>query len=614
MAGLGIQIPIIFTAVANEALSSTNALGKSLNSVSRAMIELTSKGTTFEMGQISGNGILNGLYQERANQYKVQAGLLGNMSNAALNFNAAIAQGSMTSDMENITKTLTDFNILLGDNSKLLNKIEMGEVYNKLGSKNIELTSESLTKLNSVFNDLSDGNKAIANQMLEDFNTAVSSKDATPEQIMAKANAIGILSDKFETMGKVKAFATQMGQIAKSAIGLTSLIRVLSEVADAHGKVAESAWEMGLAHEQSMGKMNTSSMGASQAVRHTADAMGDSALRVASATKTGFGEAAAAMSQLARLRITKNIDEMENLAVITTEMGIALGIGSDSAAQFVKDLVVIGGVPVSMVKKAADALVTVQYNLGLTGEEATAVMSQVGKMMRQFQLFGGSAKQVDKVVEEVAKLSVVFTQAGLDASEAHQMLNDLLDPTKIEQNVLLWKGLGMSAAQGMQLMQGDGAQLENIAERQVDLARSLKAQYGGNVFALQAMAEAHGMSLATVQGLAAVQAELSTDEQKAIDTREAADAARQGMMKQLKMLWDSISIILHKAIFPVLTKIMTVVGWISSGIAAVSGAFDKITKGSNELIKNGNVFEKIIGWIGKSGMFAVNAGIALAIA
>ena len=296
---------------------------------------------------------------------------------------------------------------------------------------------------------------------------------------------------------------------------------------------------------------------------------------VASQTGTAVKDAADAMNALVNIRAVDNVKDLRELGVVSLQMSQALGLSTSEAAQFIKELKVIGGLSNSEVKLAANSFAEVQASIGLSEAEAQNASVQIGKMVRQMRAFGTTRTNISVVSKEVAKMTAVFEKVGLSASDANGILDKMMDPDRINENILLWNGMGMSAQQGIGLMMGEGGNMANMTDKMIGLAKKLKSQYGNNIFALKQMSEAYGLSLDKVQALSSLTADQVAVQKKENALQEQANKARASMQKSMDRIKNSLMIILEKFLTPILNILTPII----SGIASVvEGAFSLTSK------------------------------------
>jgi hypothetical protein len=327
----------------------------------------------------------------------------------------------------------------------------------------------------------------------------------------------------------------------------------------------------------------------STAVDGISDAFGDtfkSAARVQTvmnatmdvAIQTGLSvqDAAQAMNELTNIRAVNNVKDLKDLGVVSVQLSQAIGLSTSEAANFIKDLKVIGGLTNSDVKLAANSFAEVQASIGLSAAEAQSASVQIGKMVRQMRAFGTTRTNIQVVSREVAKMTAVFEKVGLSASDANGIIDKMMDPDRINDNILLWNGLGMSAQQGIGMMMGQGGNMLNMTDKMVGLAKKLKSQYGNNIFALKQMAEAYGLSLDKVQALSSLTADQIKVQNKENALQDQANKSRASLQKSMDRIKNTLMVVLEKFLTPMINILTPALTFIADGLQAVGGLLGKM--------------------------------------
>jgi len=432
----------------------------------------------------------------------------------------------------------------------------------------------------------------------------------TVEGVESVAKSLKDMTEQAKLMADMKdGFANKisgMKRYISIALGLSSIQQIFTEILNVQNELARSTFQMGrfaTAGYDNISKGAQRAIASNQdyrkSIRQATDDLMVANREVATATQSSMSEVGTTMAELMNMRVASgSIDDLQELSNTSMLLQKGLGLSSGAANQFVKDLSLVGGIGAKDIKNAAQELSYVQQNLGLTSEEAQLVGSTVGTLMRQFRTFGGSAKDVAIVTKEVGKMTAAFSSVGLAASDAQQILNDMMNPDNLGKSIMLWNQMGMSAAEGMAMMQGQGSNMEGMTERMVIAAKNLKEQYGGNIYALKAMAEASGMTLAQVQALSEYDATRLADMKKQASLEQAAAAARQGLNDQWLRFKNQILIVLQGALLPTLKILGQIMEWLISGIAKLNTWMDKIASKSK---KHGDIIRALL----SNGLIAI---------
>lgn len=569
-----------FTADASRAIKAAQGFNNGISSM-LSSTEMLQKNIESVFGTME-EGALNNLWFQMREHF----GNLGYNAREASAMTRLWAAESATA-IGSINENFSRLAPIVAENVETMEKMRstLGDI-SKTDIKGVQTFNEQLSKMNDLMGEMSTGEQLAWAERLEDF----------PEQLESSTEALYDMNRALEDQNRIlalragwKNFRQNTLGLIRSAAGLTSGLAILTDVVREQDVVATAAAQHGMAQlNVSMvnGRRNIESLNTSfeemgghmRSVRRATNILGESTRRAAINTSSSFRDANESMVALLsnRTLIQSNIHETQQLTETVLNMQHAFGLSAGAAAEMARSIMVIGGGSVQDLNRAMDALANVQAQMGLSAEEAQAVANQVGVMTRQFRAFGASTDQVDKVTEGVAELVATFKNVGLEASEANKILNDMLDPSRMETNVMMWQGLGMSASQGMEMMMRGGEGLEDINERMVGLAKNLRNQYGGNIFALQAMAEAHGMSVQQVMALSDETRALTRAEEREADLQQAADAARASMLKTLQKLWNQIAVAIHGVIFPAITALTPILGGIANIVRGISQFFNWI--------------------------------------
>ena len=371
--------------------------------------------------------------------------------------------------------------------------------------------------------------------------------------------------------------------IAKGVLGWAGTLESIRQSMAMQDAALESTQRMAIKTGTAFDKLN-GELGVTVGSAGRVNAVMQTTMDVASQTGLSVKDAADAMNELSKIRAVDNITDMKELGVVSVQMSQALGVSTSEAAQFIKDLKVIGGLSNREVKLAANSFAEVQASIGLSEAEARSATAQIGKMVRQMRAFGTTKTNISVVSREVAKMTAVFEKVGLSANDANDILDKMMDPDRINDNILLWNGLGMSAQQGIGMMMGEGGNMMGMTDKMVMLAKKLKSQYGNNVFALKQMAEAYGLSLEKVQALSSLTADQIAVQRKENALQEQASKARASLQKSMDRIKNSLMIILEKFLTPVLNIITPILSGLADGTETIFGFIGKMGGGFKTIL------------------------------
>ena len=479
----------------------------------------------------------------------------------------------------------------LGKDNKLIYK-ELNDAISNISSESLDSLASSMDNFINNTDKFSVDEIKNFTELLTDFKNAKSS-----EELEDIANQMERINKISENRIKIQKWTGDMSRFAKSVLGVYSLYQIFQEIIAIQNEMAQSVFQMGLQGTQAYTGISSVMMklpGIGDNLKSNVRATTFEFLKmnrvVASKVNVSLSDAAGTMRELMSLRVGNIKGDLEDLSETSMLMQKALGMSAGSANRFIHSLSLVGDLGADEIQKAAQSLSDVGQNLGLTESEAQLVGDTVGKLMRQFRALGGSSKDISIITSEVAKMSVSFAKAGLAADDASALIQKMMDPENLSQSILLWQKMGMSAAEGISLIHGEGANMDNMSENMIRAAKDIKSAYGDNIWTLKAMAEAHGLSLEQVQALSMLTEKDIKLQRESVSIQKAANAARQGMVDQLRRIKDSIIIVLHGALVPLLQIINPLFEIIAVGM-------QKMNNGIEWLSQNVPVVGAMLSWL-----------------
>lgn len=418
---------------------------------------------------------------------------------------------------------------------------------------------------------------------IDEFNPMISVKiidlmdelkeSKTPEQVAKLTKQIQVLVDTQKGIIKltdsIKNFSRSIVSYAASAIGITSIV---GDTLRAQDIIYKSTAKMGLVARQNFGQMRVGSEEWLTGFRQTARQYQDEVMRVAQTTSIKFHDAAEAFNAIVEERLpTDNLKTLGDITTTTIQMAQAFNISQTEAAGFAADLIKIGQVGPQGFTDAANALATVQANLGLTGGEARDVTAQVGKMIRTMGAYGKTVKDIGKMTSEVARLQIAFKKVGLEASDANSIIDQMMNPDNIDNLIAQAAMAGVSAIDAIKAQnEGNVEIMERIMKGASDRIVGMGKSAGnmGSIVSSQ-LAQSFGMDSRIMSAVASSAYEFGEAETTAATIAEAAEAQRLSTLEQMNKMWNQTSLTLSKQIIPVLDKIAQILKVIVDGFMNV---------------------------------------------
>jgi len=559
-----ISFQLQFHASTSKAIKATAGLDKNLS-------------TIFQTNQQLNKSMAKGIFGEdfNKNDVKFAAKIVEDMSDkfSKIYQNTQMANIATRSWAKSINSSLGKSNNVLSEISNAMGKTDeqansirdnFSEALTNIGMKDLkkfESFNENFQGMSETLNSLPIDKAAKLKTSMEDFvdqlengmvgsnefNASMEEFNKTLEESTKEAER---LKDKLNEIGKIKNFGKQIWNTSKQAMGLTSILLALTEVASQQDRVFTATARMGLTNYTDGVNSN---MDAMRGVQKAGNDYLKMARKVSQQTSLSLRDSGEAMSALFENRtLLRGSKDIQEVTKTTALMSQAFGISAGQASEFAKSIMVIGGGSEKDFKAAATSLVNVQTNMGLSAQSAQLVVNQVGLMTRQFRGFGRTSSDIKKVTKEVGNLVASFERVGLEASDASAILNKMMDPSQIGENALMWKGLGMTVQDGMSMMMGDATQLDNLNERMVDMAVKLREQYGQNPIALQEMAKAYGMNLQQVIALSDKQRAVNSETEVSMTLEQKAAANRASTVKQFEALFNQFKGTIQTLLTPIL--------------------------------------------------------------
>lgn len=473
------------------------------------------------------------------------------------------------------------------------NDIKQAEVLrDKLLDVNKELSSQPLKieEINKAINnmDFSNLNPRQVEEMTRQYanlHDAIARGD-TSEEIAKMSYQLNRTREGFEKNAaaaeKFKSEMRGLGQILTGPLTrAVALAAVFQDSMNAQTKATRDIAQLNIRSAENVSA-------AQEGMFRTQMSYNQAMLDAGAATGSSLDRVQSTMNNLANLRVSDTAEGLGELAEIGLQMEYAFGLSEGASAELLKSMKLIGGMGADEIRNSMDALAGVQDSMGLTTEAAREVASTVGTVVRQMNALGG-AMDVTTVTREIGRMTSAFESVGLSAQDASGMINKLMDPDQLASNTLLLSKMGMTASDALAMMSGDGSQMEGMTRQMVQAARDLKNQYGGNIYALKAMAEQHGMSLSMVQQLSQYDEQRIRDMEEENKLTQQATDARRGMNEAISQLGAQLNILMAQVVLP----LVNLLSWMLKPVIG-------LIQGFNSLGSEAEGFGKAMSIVGKT--------------
>jgi hypothetical protein len=191
------------------------------------------------------------------------------------------------------------------------------------------------------------------------------------------------------------------------------------------------------------------------------------------------------INELAKFRVVPK--DMADLGKATARFSEITGLSKGESAQLAGNLMRVGRIGKESTKSVMLGMAQVQRAVGLTDSEMSELSSNIVMNTRLLSNMGKSGAEIERFSKTTANLSGAFVKVGLTISDAQDLLDRFLDPSKFEDNALLYAQLGyslsdvMSGAIPEEEIQGRlkelGGRVKDMGMAGVDLAKNLGIGY-----------------------------------------------------------------------------------------------------------------------------------------
>lgn len=211
----------------------------------------------------------------------------------------------------------------------------------------------------------------------------------------------------------------------------------------------------------------------------------------------------------------------------------ASGASSDIVAKFSAKLNILG--------KASDASFTSMYESILSVRDAYGLTdSQIDNIITSLESYavvtGASNEQMEKASVTLAKFTSQLTSAGMAADDVSEIINGMLDPDKMTDNLALMSKLGVSISD---MVSGDPiAALDGAADRLKKLSQEIVSISKTNRLQANEVAKVYGLTLEQASTLA----NMDTSE-NALNTQKKLEQYRQEMTTFTESIGNTINVL-----------------------------------------------------------------------
>lgn len=387
---------------------------------------------------------------------------------------------------------------------------------------------------------------------------------------------------EFATKGLSKGFSGINGIINSTNGALTKMTRTARQLVPALGAIfgggliIQSTRNV-IKYSQSFRELSHQMGDGASSTKVYSEAMVNAALSTGLATED-IGDL---IIGLKGLRVPLN--NMEEAAVVTARFSEATGVGSDASARLFGEMMRTGRMSQKMATQTMASMALIQKEFGLTNSELEDISSNIISVTQSMNLLGKSSSEAKKMAGGATALAIVFSRVGIEASEALDIVNDLLNPERVQDNAFLYAKLGISMNDAFE---GNVDIVGQMIPRVSELGKQMQNMSGP---AAAAMARSLGLPLNTLRQFGEIN--LGFEEQRELAklmgeeglTAGEALAAMQSETRGLDKVMSAVS----NTIQTIISKGAEILGRQFEGMGDSLRGFDK----SDAFKKIGEVME-----------------------
>ena len=157
-----------------------------------------------------------------------------------------------------------------------------------------------------------------------------------------------------------------------------------------------------------------------------------------------YEESKKIVSKFAELQYVGSKQDLDKVTKSTYALSKAYGLNADEVASNSVELQKWGGLSADTTTAMYADIMKVSKATGLTKNGVTAVMKATTQWSGMLRAFGKAPTDVQKYNLSLTKTVSALEKVGISASETTRLIEELTDPTKIEDNISKYTMLGIS--------------------------------------------------------------------------------------------------------------------------------------------------------------------------
>lgn len=379
----------------------------------------------------------------------------------------------------------------------------------------VNMSSEELSNLTSA---------------LKDFNKIL---QKTNKDLLKSENSIENMSSHQKDMNKilpkmnkdVKSIATSVGEMVGSLTKGLSLT-FLGGITGYSAKLVKDAIALDTITHQTAIRMGMGTEG----IKKMKGAVNDLQKNFGAA----YQDAAELVNELTERHYVENISEA---AASINLMSRATGESTSSLIQFSDHLSKAAGMSQKSISATMASMTKAQQAVGLSKAGMSAVVDTVQKAAEKMAAFGKTEAEIKKMATSTVLLASSMEKVGISAGRAADLVEQLTDPDRIEDNIMLYSQLGIS--------------MQDALEGNIDISQDQLKELGQKItdmgpIAGKQLAQSMGMSYTEAVKMSKLEApevdvgQVEVSEDGAIEALDEMTKKTEGIELKTKRFFNEV--------------------------------------------------------------------------
>lgn len=243
-----------------------------------------------------------------------------------------------------------------------------------------------------------------------------------------------------------------------------------------------------------------------------------------------YEEATNLVTTLSEAKYVGNIKEAAGAINLFSR---ATGASASAALQLTDTLSKGAGLSDKAITAMYAGMTKVQQKVGISKAGMEALTASIQSAATSMVAMGKTSVDIQKVTNNMTALVGALEKVGVSAQSSTQLLDQMLDPDRIEDNIMLYSQLGISmedALSGNISLEGMDNQLKEMAQRIVDMGPIAGSQFaksmGMSYKQATQMAKMESGAMGEVAGAA------QTSEEQALDTLKDLNSQTEAVFEK----------------------------------------------------------------------------------